>query len=91
MLVSYGFKTTKAEALVIAQAKILDAEKKEEEEKEPIEDEDNVPTYAAVSLCCLSSSNPFRSRIIILIFKNPWFQRFIVMAIISNSLIMAMD
>ena len=42
MLVSYGFKTTKAEALVIAQAKILDAEKKEEEEKEPIEDEDNV-------------------------------------------------
>jgi hypothetical protein len=35
-----------------------------------IEDEDNVPTYAAVSLCCLSSSNPFRSRIIFLIFKK---------------------
>ena len=34
LLVSYGFKKTKAEALIVAQTEILDAEKKEEETKE---------------------------------------------------------
>lgn len=44
-----------------------------------------------MSLCCLSSSNPFRNKIILLVTKNPWFDRFILLIILLNTLFLALD
>lgn len=55
------------------------------------DDDDETPKYASVSLCCLSSSNPFRNKIIYFVTKNPLFDRFIIIIIILNSLFLALD
>ena len=47
--------------------------------------------YATVSLCCLSVTNPIRNKVIQLVAINPWFDRVILIVIISNCFFLAMD
>lgn len=46
--------------------------------------------YATVSLCFLSVTNPFRSKIIQIVLINPWFDRFILTVIFINSILLGM-
>ena len=47
--------------------------------------------YATLSLCCLSVTNPFRSKIIQLVAISPWFDRFILVVIVLNCIFLAAD
>ena len=47
--------------------------------------------YATVALCCLSVTNPFRSRVIQLVAINPIFDRCILGVIVVNCLFLAMS
>lgn len=47
--------------------------------------------YATVALCCLSVTNPFRNKIIQLVAINPWFDRAVLIIIVINCLLLAMD
>lgn len=51
----------------------------------------NPRNYATVALCCLSVTNPFRSRIIQFVIINPYFDYFILCIILLNCLGLAMD
>lgn len=44
-----------------------------------------------MALCCLSVTNPFRSRIIQFVIINPYFDYFILFIIMLNCLGLAMD
>ena len=46
--------------------------------------------YATVSLCFLSVTNPFRSKVIQFVLINPWFDRFILTVIFLNSVLLGM-
>ena len=46
--------------------------------------------YATVSLCFLSVTNPFRSKVIQIVLINPWFDRFILTFIFLNSVFLGM-
>lgn len=47
--------------------------------------------YATVALCCLSVTNPFRSRVIQLVAINPFFDKFILGVIVINCVFLAMS
>lgn len=51
----------------------------------------NQKNYATVSLCCLSVTNPFRNKIIHLVAINPWFDKVILVVIVTNCIFLAMD
>lgn len=42
-------------------------------------------------MCCLSVTNPFRVIVIEIVLGNPWFDRFFLLVIVANSIILAMD
>lgn len=54
-------------------------------------DDEDIPKYATVSLCCLSITNPFRRMLIQLILVNPWFDRFMLFVIMANCWFLALD
>lgn len=47
--------------------------------------------YSTVSLCCLSVTNPFRNQVIQIVCVNPWFDRFILLVILVNCIVLALD
>ena len=47
-------------------------------------------TYATVSLCGCTVTNPFREKIIQLV-VHPWFDRFILLTILANSIVLAAE
>jgi hypothetical protein len=61
------------------------------EEEDPTMQQDSQKNYATVALCCLSVTNPFRNSIIQLVMVNPWFDRFILITIMVNCLVLATD
>ena len=46
--------------------------------------------YATVSLCGLTVQDPFRARIIQIVY-NPWFDRIILATIVANSVVLAVE
>ena len=62
---------------------IIDAPKKP---REPAQQKN----YAVVSLCCLTVTNPFRD-VVIRIVMNNWFDRLILIVIVSNCIFLAVD
>ena len=61
----------------------------EEIEVSPVQEKPK--NYATVSLCCLSVTNPFRNKIIQFVIYNKWFDRFILLVIVTNCMFLAMD
>ena len=47
-------------------------------------------TYATVSLCGCTVTNPFREKIIQIV-VNPWFDKFILFVILANSIVLAVE
>ena len=47
-------------------------------------------SYADVSLCWCTVTNPIRQRVISIVL-NPWFDRFILMTILANCIFLALD
>jgi hypothetical protein len=55
-----------------------------------LKEEPESKNYATVSLFCLTVTNPFRDKMIRLVI-NPWFDRFILVTILTNCVFLAMD
>jgi len=62
----------------------------QEEEKEDLIPDKNKKVLATNSLCCLTLTNPFRSKVIAFTI-NEWFDRFILIIILANCAFLAME